>query len=88
MPSKIDVEKSLCDLLAWKERQEQNQADRIVEMRNAVIDAFMSRHATVAEIQTVLELVKLEALGEFVHNQQERARIASKEYPAKIKECG
>lgn len=83
---KADLENKIEELLAWKDRQEQEQSDRLTEMRNAVIDAFMARHATVSEIQTVLELVRHEAISQFVNAQKEKMRISTKEYPAKIKE--
>jgi len=84
--AKIDLEAQVSSLLAWKDRQEQQQADRLVEMRNTIVEVFSERHATVTEIQTVLEMVKLDMLSEFVSSQKERARIAAKEYPAQIKE--
>jgi len=82
----MDLEAQVASLLAWKDRQEQQQADRLVEMRNAIVEALSIRHATVTEIQTVLEMVKLDMMSEFVTSQKERARIAAKEYPAKIQE--
>jgi len=86
----------LAEIKAWKLRQEQAQADRLVEMRNSVIGLFTSRAATVSEMLTVTEMIRQEATSGFVTAQRSKALQATqtanipdeikptKEYPAKI----
>lgn len=70
------VMKALGELQGWKERQEQAQADRLVEMRNVIVEALVARSATVSEILTVMEMVKLEAASTFVSQQRNQAAAA------------
>lgn len=77
-----DLESKLNELLAWKERQEQDQADRLTEMNNSIVQIFIDRHATASEVNTVLDMVKLDSLSNFIKAQKSRAEIAVK--PADI----
>lgn len=86
------LESQIAELMAWKARQEQDQADRLTGMHNAICEIFAIHHATISEIQAVLKMVELETASNFVLAQHEKAAALAavkeplkKEYPAKIK---
>ena len=80
----------LAELKQWKCRQEQDQADRLVEMRNAVIMVFLDRGATVAEILTVLKMIDIENTSLFIKSQKAKAMkaVQTAEMPRPIEPSG
>jgi septum formation topological specificity factor MinE len=75
-----EVESKLNELLVWKERQEQQAAERLAEMHNAILEVLAARHATVTEVQTVMEMIKFVSTQGFVeaHQPIEKANTAVK----------
>lgn len=63
----------LAEVKAWKKRQEQDQADRLTELRNNVIQVFLDYGATISEVLTVLKLIEVDTSSLFIRGQKSKA---------------
>ena len=59
----------LAELIAWKSRVETQQAERLREMYNELVDFFVGKSATISEVLTVLRMTELNATHGFLNKQ-------------------
>ena len=83
MPS--DIELQISELIAWKRQVEQNQAERLREMNNEIIDIFVHKGATVSEILTVLRMVELCATNNFISAQRNSVELAQEAVKSSVR---
>lgn len=71
-----DLERSVAELQAWKQRQEQAQAERLMLMNNGIIDVLVKNSATVTESLTVLRMAELSVSHGFLEARRSAAAMA------------